>query len=81
MQKCPFRSTIHFVIVPFDKANGNVALVYKRFYASVLDQELGLERKKAETEVENNQKDLKKKKFFFTKLFKTGQIEFLTCFQ
>jgi len=32
----------NFVIVPIDNATGNVALVCKRFYASVLVEELGL---------------------------------------
>ena len=31
-----------FVIVPIDKATGNIALVCKRFYASVITRELGL---------------------------------------
>ena len=31
-----------FVIVPIDKATGNIALVCKRFYASVVTRELGL---------------------------------------
>lgn len=32
-----------FVIVPIDKASGNIALVCKRFYAQVLIKELGLD--------------------------------------
>ena len=31
-----------FVVVPIDKATGNTALVCKRFYASVITRELGL---------------------------------------
>ena len=31
-----------FVDVPLDKATGNIALVCKRFYASVITRELGL---------------------------------------
>ena len=31
-----------FVVVPIDKATGNIALVCKRFYASVIAKELGL---------------------------------------
>ena len=31
-----------FVVVPIDKATGNIALVCKRFYASVITRELGL---------------------------------------
>ena len=31
-----------FVVVPIDKATGNIALVCKRFYASVVTRELGL---------------------------------------
>ena len=31
-----------FVVVPLDKATGNIALVCKRFYASVITRELGL---------------------------------------
>ena len=31
-----------FVIVPIDKATGNIALVCKGFYASVITRELGL---------------------------------------
>ena len=30
-----------FVVVPIDKATGNIALVCKRFYASVINRELG----------------------------------------
>ena len=32
----------HFVVVPTDKATNNVALICKRFYASVTTKELGL---------------------------------------
>ena len=32
----------YFVVVPIDKATGNIALVCKRFYASVITRELGL---------------------------------------
>ena len=32
-----------FVLVPIDKATGNIALICKRFYASVIVKELGLE--------------------------------------
>ena len=32
-----------FVIVPIDKASGNIAFVCKRFYAQVLVKELGLD--------------------------------------
>ena len=31
-----------FVVVPIDKATGNIDLVCKRFYASVITRELGL---------------------------------------
>ena len=31
-----------FVVFPIDKATGNIALVCKRFYASVITRELGL---------------------------------------
>ena len=31
-----------FVVVPIDKATGNIALVWKRFYAFVITRELGL---------------------------------------
>ena len=31
-----------FVVVPIDKATGNIVLVCKRFYASVITRELGL---------------------------------------
>ena len=31
-----------FVVFPIDKATGNIALVCKRFYASVINRELGL---------------------------------------
>ena len=31
-----------FVVVPRDKATGNIALICKRFYASVIAKELGL---------------------------------------
>ena len=31
-----------FVVVPIDKATSNIALVCKRFYASVITRELGL---------------------------------------
>ena len=31
-----------FVVVPIDKATGNIALVCKRFYASVITREMGL---------------------------------------
>ena len=60
-----------FVFVPIDKATGNVALVCKRFYASVLIDELGLKgrssetyervRKTSETLVKKNIRDLKDK--------------------
>ena len=32
-----------FVIVPIDKASGNIAFVCKQFYAQVLVKELGLD--------------------------------------
>ena len=32
----------NFVVVPIDKATGNIALVCKRFYVSVITRELGL---------------------------------------
>ena len=32
----------NFVVVPIDKATGNIALACKRFYASVITRELGL---------------------------------------
>ena len=31
-----------FVVVPVDKATGNIALACKRFYASAITRELGL---------------------------------------
>ena len=31
-----------FVVVPLDKATGNITLICKRFYASVITRELGL---------------------------------------
>ena len=31
-----------FVVVPIDKATGNITIVCKRFYASVVTTELGL---------------------------------------
>ena len=31
-----------FVVVPIDKGTGNIALVYKRFYVSIIIRELGL---------------------------------------
>ena len=31
-----------FVVVPTDKATGNIALVCKRFYASVIAKDLGI---------------------------------------
>ena len=30
-----------FLVVPIDKAIRNIALIFKRFYASVIDKELG----------------------------------------
>ena len=33
---------IDFVVVPLDKATGNIALICKRFYASVIAKKLGL---------------------------------------
>ena len=33
-----------FVVVPIDKATGNIALVCKRFYASVITREMGLNK-------------------------------------
>ena len=40
----PDVNNIHkdFVVVPIDKATGNIALICKRFYASVVTRELGL---------------------------------------
>ena len=34
----------NFVVVPIDKATGDTALVYKRFYASDITRELGLNK-------------------------------------
>ena len=42
-----------FVVVPIDKAIGNIALVCKRFYASVITRELGL-NKNSSTDTYNN---------------------------
>ena len=42
-----------FVVVPIDKATGNIALVCKRFYASVITRELGL-NKNSSTDTYNN---------------------------
>ena len=42
-----------FVVVPIDKSTGNVALVCKRFYASVVTRELGL-NKNSSTDIYNN---------------------------
>ena len=43
----------NFVVVPIDKANDNIALVYKRFYASVITRELGL-NKNSSKDIYNN---------------------------
>ena len=42
-----------FVVVTIDKATGNIALVYERFYASVITRELGL-NKNLSTDTYNN---------------------------
>ena len=42
-----------FVVVPIDKATGNIALVCKRFYASVITRELGLNNNSS-TDTYNN---------------------------
>ena len=42
-----------FVVVPIDKAIGNIALVCKRFYASVITRELGLNKNSC-TDAYNN---------------------------
>ena len=42
-----------FVVVPIDKATGNIVLVCKRFYASVITRELGL-NDKSSTDTYNN---------------------------
>ena len=41
-KKCIKELHDRFVIAPIDKATGNVAFICKRFYASVLVNELGL---------------------------------------
>ena len=46
-----------FVVVPIDKATGNIALVCKRFYASVITKELGLNKNSC-TDTYNNTSDL-----------------------
>ena len=43
----------NFVVVPIDKAIGNIVLVCKRFYASVITRELGLNNKSS-TDTYNN---------------------------
>ena len=45
-----------FVVVPIDKATGNIALVCKRFYASVITRELGL-NSNSSTDTYNNADD------------------------
>ena len=42
-----------FVVVPIDKATGNIDLVCKRFYASVITRELGLSNNSS-TDTYNN---------------------------
>ena len=42
-----------FVVVPIDKAAGNIALICKRFYASVITRELGLSENSS-TDTYNN---------------------------
>ena len=42
-----------FVVVPIDKATGNIVLVCKRFYASVITRELGLNNNSS-TDTYNN---------------------------
>ena len=61
----------NFVVVPIDKATGNIALICKSFYASVIANEVGLvnnnstniytliDHSSAETIISNNIKDLK----------------------
>ena len=63
----------NYVVVPIDKASGNIALVCKRFYASVIVNELGLDKNNLsdtykvvsnsseDVIIENNIKDLKSK--------------------
>ena len=62
-----------FVVVPIDKATGNIALICKRFYASVIAEELGLGNNNStktcnsinnlptDTIINNNINDLKSK--------------------
>ena len=62
-----------FVVVPIDKATGNIALICKRFYASVIAKELGLGNNNStktynsinnlptDTIINNNINDLKSK--------------------
>ena len=64
-------SVLHnrFIIAPIDKATGNVSFICKRFYAEVIVNELRLRgvksktyqsiRKKRETIIKTNMKDLK----------------------
>ena len=40
----------NFVVVPIDKASGNVGIVCKRFYAEVLIKELGLDQANGSTQ-------------------------------
>ena len=42
-----------FVVIPIDKATGNIVLVCKRFYASVITRELGLNNNSS-TDTYNN---------------------------
>ena len=42
-----------FVVVPIDKANGNIALVCKRFHTSVITRKLGLNNNSS-TDTYNN---------------------------
>jgi len=58
---CFFRGALYdlqgkYVIVPIDKATGNVALVCKRFYDSVLVEELRLVNQASETYVSVSKK-------------------------
>ena len=39
----------NFMVVPADKAAGNIALVCKRFYTSVITRELGLNKESSDT--------------------------------
>ena len=49
-----------FVLVPIDKATGNIALICKQFYASVIEKEVGIGLNNGTNtyiEINNNSKD------------------------